>query len=74
MLYLQAVASAIFDGQLSSSGNAGALISSGGASIDLRALSHLQPLALRQEALRSVAKAIQVRFKSGILASRFAIY
>ncbi|KLO20499.1 MFS general substrate transporter [Schizopora paradoxa] len=54
-----AVASAMFNGQLSSSGDAGTLISSGGASIDLRALSHLQPLALRQEALRSVAKAIQ---------------
>jgi len=54
-----AVASAIFNGQLSSSGNAGVLISSSGSSIDLRALSHLQPLALRQEVLRSVAKAIQ---------------
>ncbi|KAH8120585.1 MFS general substrate transporter [Phellopilus nigrolimitatus] len=53
-----AVAGAVFNGRLARSSYT-AFIGSSSSSIDLRALAKLQPLALRQEALKAVAAAIQ---------------
>lgn len=51
----------MFNGRLASSGQDNIFITKALGSIDLRALSELEPLELRQEMLKSVTVAIQVR-------------
>lgn len=58
---VQAVAGAVFNGRLLSSGSVGVQLSSAtSSSIDLRALAQMQPIELREEMLRIVTSAIQV--------------
>ena len=55
------MAGAVFNGRLLGSGDIGVLLSSASSSIDLRALAQVQPIELREEMLRIVTSAIQVK-------------
>ena len=68
----QAVAGAIFNSRLLSSGEVGVQLSSAtSASIDLRALAVVEPIELRQEMLRIVTYAIQVSRSSRTMGFKY---